>query len=225
MYHDRAEAGEILAARLEHWRGADAVVLALPRGGVPVAAPVARALGLPLGLMLVRKIGLPHQPELAVAAIAGQRGETLVVNDAVAGFAGIGRDEIERLARPERAELERRRDAYAAPALALKGRTVIVVDDGLATGTTMRAAVRALRSQGARHLVVAIPVAARDALDLLEPSVDEIVCPQVPAAFNAVGAHYRSFPQVTDAEVIALLHPAAPAPVGPGRGPAGRAGT
>lgn len=207
MYQDRTEAGDSLATRLEGWRGADVVVLALPRGGVPVAAPVAFALGLPLGLMLVRKVGLPGQPELAVAAIAGQEGETLVINEEVAAFAGLTREEIARLAIPERAELARRREAYAAPGLALKGRTVIVVDDGLATGTTMRAAARALRAQGAARVIVAVPVASADALAHVEPEVDEIICPLVPRDFYAVGAHYRDFPQVSDSEVIALLHP------------------
>lgn len=221
MYQDRSEAGAVLAAELEGWRGADVVVLALPRGGLPVAAPVAAALGLPLGVMPVRKVGLPGHPELAVAAIAGPRGQTLVVNDEVAAIAGLTRAEIERLARPERAELERRHALYAPPDLELAGRCAILVDDGLATGTTMRAAIRALRAQGTARVVVAVPVASREALAQIAPEVDEVHCPRIPRPFLAVGAHYRAFPQVSDAEVITLLHPAARPLAGAARPQAG----
>lgn len=206
-YADRAAAGRALVAPLDGFCGSDAVVLALPRGGVPVAAEIARALDLPLGLALVRKVGLPFQPELAVAALAGPKGETLVVNDDVARHAGLTPDRIEDLAAPERAELARRAALWlgAHPPPDLTGRTVILVDDGLATGATMRAAVAWARSAGAASVVAAVPVGAPSSIAALRDLADAVICPEVPVRFRAVGLHYRDFRQIEDPEVRAIL--------------------
>ncbi|MFC2969176.1 phosphoribosyltransferase [Acidimangrovimonas pyrenivorans] len=215
MFTDRAEAGRQLAEALTPLlhppagvpEGPPAIVLALPRGGVPVAAEVAARHHLPLDLLLVRKVGLPSQPELAVAAIAGPAGEHLVINRDVARMAGLDEDEIAALAEPERAELQRRRRLYLGdrPAPELRERSAIIVDDGIATGATMRAAVRAARAAGATRIVLAVPVAARDSLEVLKAMVDDVVALDLPGYFGAVGAHYRSFPQVSDDEVARLL--------------------
>lgn len=202
----------MLAARLAHLKGPDVVVLALPRGGVPVAAEVATALGAPLDLMLVRKVGLPGHEELALGAIAGPEGAEWVVNHEVAARSGLTAPEIVVLADRQRTELRRRRAAYLGdrPPVPLAGKTVILVDDGIATGATMRAALQALRRAGPRRIVLAVPVAPPDTLADLQGAADELVCLQSPALFLAVGAHYASFPQVSDAEVLALLHRDAP---------------
>ncbi len=207
LYADRIEAGRALIEPLARFRGTDAVVLALPRGGVPVAAEVARALDLPLGLALVRKVGLPEQPELAVAALAGPEGETLVVNSDVADMAGLSPARIDALAASQRAELARRRALWlgAHPVPALRNRPVILVDDGLATGATMRAAVAWARAQGASEIVAAVPVGAPQAVAALLALADSVVCPHAPDGFRAVGLHYRDFRQTDDAEVRALL--------------------
>ncbi|MGI1660666.1 phosphoribosyltransferase [Palleronia sp. KMU-117] len=212
-FADRREAGQELAKRLEAFRGTDAVVSALPRGGVPVAAEVARALGLPLTLTLVRKIGVPQQPELAAAAIAGPGGEHLIENPAVVRSAGLDRAQIEALAARERGELLRRAKLYLSgrPEVPLRGRTVLVVDDGLATGATMEAAVAALKAIGAARVIVAVPVGAADTVQRLASSADEVVCLRTPTHFYAVGAHYRDFPQTSDDEVARLLDEAGPA--------------
>lgn len=214
MFENRAEAGKMLARRLAHYRNANAVVLALPRGGVPVAAEIASALNAPLDLMLVRKVGLPGQPELALAAIAGVNGEELVVNDEVAAASGLGAAEISRLADSERPELARRRAAYLAgrAAVPLAARTVILVDDGIATGATARAALRALRRAAPGRVILAVPVAPPDALADLRADADEILCLETGGNLGSVGAYYAQFPQVSDAEVIAYLA-AAPTPV------------
>lgn len=208
---DRQAAGRALCAPLEPLRGSDALVLALPRGGVPVAAEIARTLGLELGLILVRKVGVPGQPELAVAALAGPEGETLVINGAIARAEGLDRAQIEALAEPQRTELRRRRALWlgAQPQPALAGRTVIVVDDGLATGATMRAALTWARAQGPARLIAAVPVGADDALDELKSLADSVICPLRPHPFYAVGAHYAQFEQVSDDAVRRLLDAAA----------------
>lgn len=206
MFADRIDAGQRLARRLSRFRGTAGVVLALPRGGVPVAAVVARALGLPLDLVFVRKIGVPGHRETAVAAIAGPDGEELVINADVAQAVGLDDARIAALAEAERVELRRRRAAYGAPSLPLSGRTAILVDDGIATGATVRAAAQAVRRQRPAHLVLAVPVAASQALADLRASFDEIVCLETPEPFIAVGAHYARFPQTTDQEVRDLLH-------------------
>jgi predicted phosphoribosyltransferase len=207
VFQDRAEAGRALAARLEDYRDSDAVVTALPRGGVPVAAEVARALHLPLTLTLVRKVGVPGHRELAAAAIAGPGGEHLIENPGVIAMAGIDPATLERLAADERKELRRRAARYLGgrPPVPVSGRTVLVVDDGLATGATMAAAVASLKASGAAKVIVAVPVGASDTVARLRTTADAVICLEEPDPFHAVGAHYRSFPQVPDDEVMALL--------------------
>ena len=212
-FADRAAAGEALAGRLASMRLAPPiVVLALPRGGVPIGAAVARRLGAALDLLLVRKIGAPWQPELAVAAVVDGEHPEIVVDEEVQRYGGVGRDEIEARAARELGEIERRRALYLhgrAP-LPLAGATVIVVDDGIATGTTMRAALRAVRRRGPAHLVLAVPVAPRDTMRRLRGEVDDLVCLAQPEPFRAVGLHYDDFHQVEDDEVLAALDAAAP---------------
>jgi len=205
MFRDRRDAGRQLAAALLPLQLADPVVLALPRGGVPVAAEVARALRAPLDLLLVRKIGAPGQPELAVAAVA--EGGALAVNEDLVDAAGASREYIDEQAREQTREIERRRALYlgARAALPVLGRSAVVVDDGIATGATVRAAVQLLRQRGPARVVLAVPVAPRDSLDALRPLVDELVCLQSPSEFHAVGAHYLEFDQVEDREVVELL--------------------
>lgn len=210
-FPDRRTAGILLAKHLEHYRGHNAVVLGLPRGGLPVAAEVARALDLPLDVILVRKVGFPGHAELAVAAIAGPEGRTLVLNEDLARSAGINAAMIERLAAPQRQELARRRKLWLGErgAVGLAGKTAILIDDGLATGATMRAAIAAVREEGPELVVVAVPVAPPDAVAAISGSVDEVVCLSQPKAFFAVGGHYDEFPQVSDDEVHDLLEAAA----------------
>ena len=198
LFRDRADAG----------RG-DVTVLALPRGGVPVGYEVALALGAPLDVFLVRKLGVPGQEELAMGAIA--TGGVRVVNDAVVEELGIAPDVIEAVAAREQEELERRERAYRGerPAPDVSGRVVILVDDGLATGSTMRAAARALRKLGPARIVVAVPVAPREACAALRPEADEVVCAETPESFKGVGRWYDDFSQTTDEEVRALLQASA----------------
>lgn len=207
MFADRDAAGRDLARHLAVRRDQAPVVLALPRGGVPVAARIAEALNAPLDLMLCRKIGVPGHRELAVGAIAGSDGQTMVTNPEVAAMAGLDRRDIERLAETERAELRRRRALYLkdrAP-VDLAGKTVILVDDGIATGATAKAALLEIRRAEPGRIVLAVPVASTEALAALRPYADDIICLASPPMFCAVGAHYRDFPQVEDEEVIALL--------------------
>lgn len=217
MFADRDEAGRELARRLLPMRDQAPVVLALPRGGVPVAAPIAKALDAPLDLMLVRKIGEPGHRELAVGAIAGPDGDEMVINPEVAAMAGLDERTIAQLAEAERTELRRRRALYlhGRAAVALDGRTVILVDDGIATGATAKAALLAIRHAAPRRIILAVPVASAEALATLRPFADEIVCLDTPPMFYAVGAHYQDFPQIEDAEVIRLLalHGPGPQPV------------
>ena len=213
LFVDRTEAGQALARRLvsRAW-AAPVVVLALPRGGVPVAAEVARALGAPLDLLLVRKIGVPWNPELAVAALVDGDPPELVIDEAMRRLTGVSRDDIEMAVTLARTEIERRRQLYvgARAPLTVQGSTVIVVDDGVATGTTVRAALQALRRRAPARLVLAVPVAPPDTARALAAEVDELVCLAEPEPFEAVGRHYRDFHQVSDAEVLAALHAAAP---------------
>jgi putative phosphoribosyl transferase len=206
-FRDRTDAGQQLAEAVARLGLRDPLVLALPRGGVPVAVEVAGRLGAPLDLLLVRKIGAPQQPELAVAAVADGDPPVLVFDDQTMSLAGAPREWIEARAREEQRENERRRRAYlhGRPRPALQGRTVVLVDDGIATGTTVRAALKALRSSGTARLVLAVPVAPPDTLEALRPLVDDLVCLSQPPFFHAVGAHYRHFDQVSDEEVVAFL--------------------
>lgn len=205
-YRNRFEAGRLLAARLKHeaFRN-DAIVLALPRGGVPVAYEIATALGLPLDVFVVRKIGLPGAEEAALGAIA--TGGVRVINRDMALMFGMSDGEIEVLAQREKKELERREAAFRGdrPATSIEGKVVVVVDDGLATGATVRAAVEAIRRQHPARIIVAVPVGSQEAIDALRQVADEVVCPHVPVEFRAVGLHYDDFTQTGDDEVRALL--------------------
>ena len=211
VFADRAEAGRLLAERLGDMGLADPLVLALPRGGVPVGAEIARRLGAPLDVALVRKLGAPDQPELAVGAVADGDSPEIVLNTELVAAMGVSEDFIAAEAARELAVIERRRRDYAhlRPAAAPAGRSVIVVDDGVATGMTMQAALRAVRRQGPARLIATAPVASRDAVAMLGEECDEVVCLSAPRRFGSVGSFYRSFGQVSDEEVAALLRDAA----------------
>lgn len=205
-YRNRADAGRELAARLSQYEGrSDVVVLALPRGGVPVAAAVAARLRAPLDVFLVRKLGTPGHPELAMGAIA--EGGVMVVSSEIVAELGISRAALEQVAARERLELERRdvlyRGGRARPPV--QDQVVIVIDDGLATGATMEAAVMALRELKPARIVVAAPVGARESCERLGRVADEVVCALVPASFLAVGQWYRDFEQTSDEEVKTLV--------------------
>jgi putative phosphoribosyl transferase len=205
MFSNRSEAGRLLARRVQAMGLADPVVLALPRGGVPVAVEVARALGAPLDLLLVRKIGAPQQPELAVGAVS--EGGELFVDRRLMDLTGATDEYVARQAQEQLEEIARRRTAYLggrAP-VPLAGRTAVVVDDGIATGATVHAALQALRRRGPASVVLAVPVASREAVAALSTDVDELVCLAQPALFRAVGEHYADFEQVSDDEVVRLM--------------------
>ena len=219
-FKDRAEAGRLLAQKLQRYaRQPDVLVLALPRGGVPVAVEVARALGAPIDVFVVRKLGTPGQRELAMGAIAS--GGVRVLNEDVIRLMRIREDVIDTVAAEERREMERRERAYRGPRPApeLKDRTLILVDDGLATGSTMHAAVAALRLKQPKRIVVAIPVAPPSALEEFASEADEAVCVLAPEEpFDGVGRWYLDFSQTTDKEVRELLERASSGPV-PEAGP------
>ena len=206
VFADRVEAGRALARALGSYAGSTATtVLALPRGGVPVAREISRALGLPLDVLVVRKLGLPMQPELAMGAIAS--GGAVVLNEDVLRYLGDRMASLEAVKSRELAEVQRRERSYRGdrPPLAVAGRTAILVDDGLATGATMEAAVRALRALDAKRIVVAVPVSSVEARDRIAALADEVVCLEAPLVFSAVGQWYRNFDQTSDEEVCALL--------------------
>ena len=211
MFRDRREAGKRLAAELSHLRAEDVLVLALPRGGVPVAYEVAQALRAPLDLVMVRKIGAPDQPELAVAAVVDGESPEIVENQELLDMLGLDRSWVERAAERELREIARRREHYleGRPPLEMAGRTVVLVDDGIATGASFRAALRATRRRGPAHLVLAVPVAPPDTLAALRAEADETVCLETPRAFGAVGAFYEDFHQTSDEEVVELVARAA----------------
>lgn len=214
MFSDRNDAGRQLAERLLALKLQNPVVLALPRGGVPVGFEIARALHAPLDLVLVRKIGAPFQKELAVAAIADGPEPELVVNDDIVASLDIPDAYFEAEKQAAVQELNRRRATYLAdrPAAGIAGRTAIVVDDGVATGATMAAALRSTRRRRPAAIVLAVPVASSDVLHRLRQEVDRIVCLRMPPDFMAVGAYYNDFRQLRDSEVIALLDRATPSP-------------
>jgi putative phosphoribosyl transferase len=223
-FRDRREAGQRVARALTRYGNRnDVVVLGLPRGGVPVAFEVAHALRAPLDVFLVRKLGAPGHPEFAIGAIAA--GGVRVLSEDVISALGISPAMVEQIAARELLELERRDRAYHGdrPKPSLRGKTVIVIDDGLATGSTMEAAVSALRQHGAAKIVVAAPVGAPDSCERLRALADEVVCVETPEAFRAVGLWYQAFDQTTDAEVIDLLRrassrPTSTSPVAAGTG-------
>jgi putative phosphoribosyl transferase len=205
-FRDRAHAGKVLARALSRYAGRDdVIVLALPRGGVPVAAELARALGAQLDVFVVRKLGLPEHEELAMGAVAP--GGVLVLDDRLVRGLGLPDEVLQETVEKELRELERREAAYRAgrPPLDLEGKTVILVDDGLATGATMRAAALALRKYKPARVVVAVPVASAETCDEFRADVDEIVCALTPSPFHAVGLWYDDFSQTSDEEVRELL--------------------
>ncbi len=209
-FRDRAEAGRLLAEHLRAYEGRDdVIVLALPRGGVPVAYEVAKALRAPLGVFVVRKLGVPGHEELAMGAIAS--GGVLLLDEGLVRSLGLGREELERTVAAELRELQRREEAYTGgrEPPELEGKTVILVDDGLATGSTMRAAAFAVRRLNPARIVVAVPVASPETCEEFREVVDETVCVRTPRPFRAVGLWYDDFSQTSDEEVRRLLADAA----------------
>lgn len=205
IFRDREDAGRRLAERLARYRHDDAVVLALPRGGVPVGYEVARSLEAPLDVFVARKLGAPGQPELAIGAVAP--GGVRILNDLVVRHLGVSEDWIEAVAEKELLEIRRRMRSFRGerPEPEIRGRTVILVDDGVATGMTVRAAIRAIREKSPRKIVLAVPVCAAVTADALASEVDELVCLQTPADLWAIGLWYENFHQLDDGEVVGLL--------------------
>ena len=205
-FQDRHEAGRLLAKELDSFRGnKDVVVLGIPRGGVVVASEVAQALGAPLDIYITRKIGSPHNPELAIGAVASDG--TLVLDQTLIGHVGASVAYVQQETELQRKEIERRLSAYRGkrPELELKGKTVILVDDGVATGSTVLAGLRAIRQRQPKQLILAVPVGPADTLQTLKEEADQVVCLYTPEIFWAVGAFYAVFDQTSDAEVIRLL--------------------
>ncbi len=206
LFKDRRFAGQVLARELTAYANRpDVLVLGIPRGGVPVAFEVAKALNAPLDILVVRKLGVPDQEELAMGAIAS--GGVRIINEYIISLVKISNEVIARVAAQEEQELERREQLYRPnrPFPDLQGRTVILVDDGLATGATMWAAVLAVRKQQPAQIAIAVPVAAPETCQELETEVDKIICVSTPSPFHSVGLWYKDFPQTTDEEVRDLL--------------------
>lgn len=206
-FASREDAGRQLARKLKTLAFEDPVVLALPRGGVPVAAEVARELNAPLDVILVRKIGVPWQSELAAAAIVDGERPDIVLNDSVMNALGLTKADIEGAAQAQLQEIERRRKLYIGERqpVSVKGRSAIIVDDGIATGTTARAALQALRRREPKSLILAVPVGAPDAITELEAYADQVISLESPASFYAIGQFYSDFHQLTDDEVMDFL--------------------
>lgn len=206
-FQDRTDAGRRLASALSRYRGEDTLVLALPRGGVPVAAEVATAIGAPLDLLLVRKIGVPGHEELAAGAVVDDAETIVVRNEGVIAQALVSEAEFERVMRTELEEIRRRRVQYLGnrPHVDVQGKTVIVVDDGVATGATMRAALRAVRRRHPRRLILAVPVGQTDTIAELSAEADGVVCLEEHLVFGGVGAFYADFRQLSDADVTGIL--------------------
>jgi putative phosphoribosyl transferase len=213
VFADREDAGRRLAARLGHLRGEPAVILGLPRGGVPVAFQVAQALGAPLDVVMVRKLGVPSQPELAMGAVG--EGGVRIINRQIVREARVGEDALTAVQAREQAAVEARAARYRAswPRQPLEGRVAVVVDDGIATGSTARAACQVARAHGAARVVLAVPLAPPGWQERIGADADELICVSTPPGFLAIGEFYARFPQVPDDEVIALLRRAAPAQV------------
>ncbi|GAA4507487.1 phosphoribosyltransferase family protein [Actinoallomurus oryzae] len=209
MFVDRVDAGRLLGTRLEHLRGQDMVVLGLPRGGVPVAFEVARTLGVPLDVIVVRKLGVPFQPELGMGAI-GEDG-VRVIDEEIVRLAHVSADELAMVEARERAELQRRAERFRGGRvrIPLAGRTLVVVDDGIATGSTARAACQVARAHGAARVVLAVPVAPPEWTERLGRDADELVCLETPTPFFAIGQWYADFSQTSDQEVVDCLRQAA----------------
>ena len=206
QFIDRQEAGTILAKLLKDFaHQSNVIVLALPRGGVPVAYEIAQELSAPLDVFIVRKLGVPGQEELAMGAIAS--GGTVIFNEPIVRALNLEKSSIDRILQSEQEELARRERLYRGnqPYPALLGKTIILVDDGIATGATMRAAIKGLRSYKPASIVIAVPVAARSTCEEMAGLVDKIVCPLEPINFCAVGLWYEHFPQTSDSEVCELL--------------------
>ncbi len=206
-FRDRSDAGRRLAKALAGYKDRQPVILALPRGGVPVAAEVAAALNAPLDLILVRKIGVPFQPELAMGAVVDGGAPIIVRNEDVIRHAGIDESEFKAVCDDEIAEIERRRQRYLGSRkhVDVSGRTAIVIDDGIATGATTRAALRATRMRKPKRLVLAVPVAPTESLSELRHDADDVVCLEDHEFFGAIGVYYADFSQVPDEEVIEIL--------------------
>ena len=206
-FQNREVAGKALADAVAAKLLPDPVVLALPRGGVPVAAEVARLLNAPLDLVMVRKIGVPWQPELAAAAVIDGEDAQIVLNEEVCAEANIERSYIDEAAKEELKEIERRAKLYLKDRsrTSVTGRTAIVVDDGIATGTTIRAVIKALRRKNPKSIVLAVPVAPRDAIAELRTEADDVICLETPEPFFGIGLHYEDFHQVSDEEVVKML--------------------
>jgi putative phosphoribosyl transferase len=207
MFTDRREAGQRLLKHLGQLDPENTVILALPRGGVPVADVIAEARAVPLDIVLVRKVGVPGQPELAVAAVTDGNNPKITVNEDVARMTGLDHADIARLAERELPEIQRRRDIYlnGRPHVPLAGKIVVVVDDGIATGATMRAALQLVRDADPAQVIAAIPVGSAATIAALEDDCDEVICLECPAEFRAVGMHYRDFGQVSDATVSKII--------------------
>ena len=206
-FADRADAGRALAEAIAARHYDRPVILALPRGGVPIAAEIASAISAPMDLVLVRKIGTPGQPELALGAVVDGDPPQVAINEDVRKQARVGDEALERAKLAQLAEIDRRRALYlgARDRVSLKGRTAVVTDDGIATGATMRAALKALRQAKPARLVLAVPVAPADTLAQLRDEVDDLICLQTPRPFHAVGMHYRQFDPVSDDTVAELM--------------------
>ena len=211
IFADRDEAGGLLAERLAEMILPDPLVLALPRGGVPVGAQIARRLDAPLDVAFVRKLGAPDQPELAIGAVADGDSPEIVLNPDVVETLGLTEDFIASVAARELAAIARRQQDYAAvrAEFSRKGRSVIIVDDGVATGMTMQAALRSVRHNQPARVIAAVPVASPDAANMLREEADDVVCLSAPRAFHSVGSFYQDFGQVSDDEVLTFLRQAA----------------
>jgi putative phosphoribosyl transferase len=213
-FKNRSDAGRKLAARLAHYKGQPVVVLALPRGGVPVAAEVAAVLGAPIDLVLVRKIGAPMQPELAMGAIVDGDPPVVARNEEIIRLAGVDERSFEAVRDREFAEIERRRQLYLGgrEQFSVEGKIAIVIDDGIATGATTRAALCAIRMRQPQKLILAVPVGPTDTIEAMREEADEVLCLEIYADFGAIGYFYEDFRQTTDQEVIDILanHPPRP---------------